>query len=1718
MQWKDVEKAPEYQSASDEDKKFLSENYKKSMVDNFEGKDLLVEIDKATKDLSPEERVKFKYEAYTNKYGKPANIDEEAIRSMMIDPDGLSRKEGQLRKDISQQYKDYDTLQKPEAGWFEGFRQGWSGTMKSMETSRYATEKWDKGWTEEERKNLAKMQKEGETKYQPNEWGADNAGSVFASIYEFGKYQIPAIVSGVFPPITPYVSGAANIAMAKDMYDISRGDLLLEMDRAKVDPEIANTVSKLGAIGQTALEMVGMKIAKNIIPGMKNNQLIKNVTESALARGIKTVGQETAVEVGQGVTSDMTNYISTALHNAVKENKIDQKTAGELRDQVVNTMITTAKQAGIGMGYFVGGNMMVGKALKGIIANPKPTPEESRLLDDLTDTKLPEDPQVEPGLKSVEDVKAEHAKEQKDIEVGEAAPETSAPLKDTDVRSIINDFIKEDETGQASKTIEAAREADLLPEEELNLMEKVVAKRVIAKAETIKKVREKGIKAGRVIKTARMKEKRAKELVKTIKAQTALTVKVTKEAAIEAVKLAKTTKREAIKAVKESVKKAAKLKTIKDAEKKRVAKVIELEKVNAAKKKAKDAKVAAARAIEKVKKAKRDRIKRIKEAEAKVIKRVETELGKFPKRKVMPRESPEIYQIYKAITGKDLSVKAKRQKEFGKYNVQTKEIILSKRLLKGKEVHPSGQAEIEVTFAHEVGHQIAVILGNKNIKTKDGLTPAIADIRKAAKKKLTPAQISENIKLTKKELEEGRNFRTLWRTSLNKFHKNRKALNELTKEQKAYVLSKSEVLADGIGAFILSPEKVKELAPNFYRAIIRNLKSNKSLLKAILPILKTKGVEQKTEARLKNIAVMFGEHVEAKEKKEIKIAKEDQPTFKKVKVFANKVLSNKDAESMQTFKDIAKQYKGKTKVKVDSVINSVTRELESLSYMSGEVSVYMHDLKKDIVKLLEDKKLTPEEIGTILFEQRVSGSKIKQHPLFTTPKTAKADLSNLAKVYGVEKAEAILDVAEKFKDLNAKLIMPYIESGLFGSELIKQIKENSTNYVTWNVTKYFEKKGLVQGKGKDVSSTIFKQVGTFSGIENPFMATVDKNIAIMRASIINKAKRKLVDFLLRTGNATHVASKQRGISKVVTSDMIDAASKGKTGLSVMKVMENGEAEVYLVPKTFVEIFNFDQATPRFIGKLIGSIMKPIKNILVSMNPKWLAFAVPIDFMSTVVKNPEVKLRDMYKLFQAYKDSIKEAKDFVKHDIVSGDIKEMGAGRMLAIQRAMSARDALSTEEELQMIADSIKDSISPGKTEVQKRMMNNAVTRGFKYVGNQIEQLGQIMELTSKLSGYKYLSEHTKLSDTEIAHRVRERIGTPNFKKKGTGAIVMNNMYLFSNIHIRGMLATVEAAKENPAAFFWKVGMADIAPRLIRWAATGAVAAWMISALRGNDDEASDITADMIAWNQRILRGVSEYDKTFYNIVPLGLTESGKSIYLTLPSDYDSRIIGAAVEKSLKGKLFGDRGAISLMAEGIAPYAGMNPLLTIAKDLYSYAISGKPVIDNFTRKEVVGKKAMAKHIYKTFGLETFYKIPKDNESRAWYQELLSSYGLSAFKRYVKVNDRGVSEEIWRGINEVRKMKVNQNKQVTQIVNKLIDKKDLTPEEKKLIITIPSSRILSKVQRTYIKKYGDAYLKGFTSASSKEEKMAVLAIMLQNEVLPKESGEKAENIKKFIGDK
>jgi len=1576
MQWKDVEKAPEYQSASDEDKKFLSENYKKSMVDNFEGKELLTGIDEATKDLSPEERVKFKYEAYTNKYGKPANIDDEAIRSMIIDPDGLSRKEGQLRKDISDQYKKYDTLQKPEAGWFEGFRQGWSGTMKSMETSRYATEKWDKGWTEGERKTLTKMQKEGETKYQPNEWGADNAGSVFASIYEFGKYQIPTIVSGVFPPITPYVSGAANIAMAKDMYDVSRGDLLLEMDRAKVDPEIANTVSKLGAIGQTALEMVGMKIAKNIIPGMKNNQLIKNVTESAVARGIKTVGQETAVEVGQGVTSDMTNYISTALHNAVKENKIDQKTAGELRDQVVNTIITTAKQAGIGMGYFVGGNMMVGKAMKGIISKPRPTPEESRLLDDLTDTKLPEDPQIDPGFKSIEEIKAEHAKEQKDIEVGEESPETATPLKDTDVRNVINDFIKKGETGQANKTIEAAREADLLPGKELDLMEKVVAGRVLKKE------------------------------------------------------------------------------------------------------------------------------KKIKEAEV-------------TPHKVKKIESPELYQIYKAITGKDMNLVARKTKDYGSYGVQTKKIQLAKDLLKSGKIHPTGQAEVDVTFSHEIGHQIAVILSNPTIKTKEGITPSISDIFEQTNKEVTPEGISENIDMSTKELISGQKFRMLWRPQLNKFYKNPEALRRLKKDQIEYLLSKSEVLADGIGAFLLSPEKVKEIAPEFYNSILRNIKQNKPLLKAILPILKIKDVKEKTTARLKNLETMFKEHDIVKKKKEVKTTKEDQPTLKKVKVFASKVLSNKDAESIQTFKDIAKQYKGQMKVKVNSIINSVTRDLESLSYMSGEVSVYMNDLKKDIVGLLEKEGLTPEEIGAVLFEQRVASSKIKQHPLFTTPKTAEADLANLGKVYGEKKAEAITDVAEKFKNLNAKLIMPYIKSGLFTPELIKKIEENTTNYVTWNVTKHFEKKGLVQGKSRDVSSTIFKQVGTFSGVENPFMATIDKNIAIMRASIINNSKRKLVSFLLKTGNATHIAAKQRGLQKVVTSNMIDAASKGKTGLAVMKVMENGNPEVYLVPKTFVEMFNYDQGAPRFIGKLISSIMKPIKNILVSMNPAWMAFAVPIDFMSTVVKNPEVKLRDMYKLFQSYKKSVKEATRFVKKKEVSGDIKEMGAGRMLAIQRAMSARDALSTEEELQMIADSIKDSISPGKTEVHRRMMDNRIMRGLRYAGNQLEQVGQIMELTSKLSGYKYLSEHTNLSDTEIAHRVRERIGTPNFKKKGTGAIVMNNLYLFSNIHIRGMLATIEAAKENPAAFFWKVGMADIAPRLIRWAAVGAVTSWMISALRGNNDDVSDATADLLAWNQRILRGVSEYDKTFYNIVPLGLTESGKSIYLTLPSDYDSRIIGAVIEKSLKGKLFGDRGAISLIAEGIAPYAGVNPLVTIAKDLYSYAISGKPVIDNFTRKEVVGKKAMAKHIYKTIGLETFYKIPKDNESRAWYQELLGSYGLNFLKRYVKVNDRGVSEEIWRGINEVRKMKADENKKVTEVVNKLIDKKDLSLEEKKLIITIPSSRILSKVQKTYIKKYGDVYLKGFTSASSKDEKMAVLAVMLQNEVLPTETGVKAENIKKFI---
>jgi|GEM_PF-6756036 len=901
-----------------------------------------------------------------------------------------------------------------------------------------------------------------------------------------------------------------------------------------------------------------------------------------------------------------------------------------------------------------------------------------------------------------------------------------------------------------------------------------------------------------------------------------------------------------------------------------------------------------------------------------------------------------------------------------------------------------------------------------------------------------------------------------------------------------YRHSGPELYADALSAMITDPAYLKAEAPVFYQSWWNYLE-NKPTVKQLYEEIRTEishGSESLSKHRTERIKGMFERGHESR-------AAARERGKSRVETVKETILTGLIDSGYPVLKHLGPYEKrGGT---LGRWARSVRYQLESLHYLASEADVYLREVRADVLKPLDDAKIPVDEFGVYLFRKRVMADRSEiANPLGHTPENVEADLANMEKAMGAEKFKVMEEAAKALRRHRKDKILPLVtKSGLFTKELLETMWK-AEDYAKFSVTHWLDEKF-----GGGVGAAIYQQVGTLSEIENPLIPTVLQDFSMIRAARINEAKKEMVK-VLHLSQAIEPA-------KMVWS----AEVKGKVAKpppdphqALLTVMLKGKPRHFYVSRKVAEMFAYAPVEAKAVAKVMAAISQPIREILVTKNPIWMVRNVVRDFFTTRKNIPEVRIRDIFKLAGYYKRAFGEVYREVYKGERSDVIRKMMAERMLVKHRIWTGKeetfdtelDRLAAEFELVSAA----HRAAPG------------ARRKLKQFWEALDRTGRMSDIWGKVAGYRYLQDQGTRDIREIGHIIRTRVGTPDIYRRGAWQIVTNNLFMFSNVGKEGIRASIESFFDDKSAYITKTVWMNIMPKLLIGALGSGAILYMLEHGDDTKDDSSLITQTRKF--KRIIDGIPEYDLAYYTIVPLGLTNEGKSVYLRIPNDYEGQFWGAVGHKILGAKFTGHDGVINTIAEH-QPYSP-NPVITALAHNYTYYVKGQNPVDNYRGRGIIPKRAfeaggaparraMAKATWKELGGSVIYTPAYDDltRDRTNWEKALSVQPFSMLGAFLKITDQGISEKINRALSDRRSEKAKEGLTRTNGLIRLLNGDTVTEEQMVAIARQKTHPLHKEVLRLVGRQAGTAWVSALTRAQGREETAIVLQVLLDHNFIP-----------------
>ena len=891
------------------------------------------------------------------------------------------------------------------------------------------------------------------------------------------------------------------------------------------------------------------------------------------------------------------------------------------------------------------------------------------------------------------------------------------------------------------------------------------------------------------------------------------------------------------------------------------------------------------------------------------------------------------------------------------------------------EVDPEFAAQ---TMSHELGHLIDFIprseldegelMDNMSLIYKGEKDETLDAIRDS--KKLGPRLKKELQRLSQK-----------W-----------KPFDTSNKKYRQYRFSPEELYADAMSVFFLDPEMLQQEAPLFSQFIQKSISEKPAVKKSYNTVRHL--MENRSEMINKTFDNLQEGMVDGVEQTKKKIQRRERG----VKSGFDWLIESFIDKNSALYKYFRGEYsdtgeKGK-------LSREARNKMEEIAYMSSEVEDYLYNIGQ-IIEGLSNYDIDFLDFNSFLFNKRVLGDRRKYaNPLFVNTVRAEEMQQALLDKYGEEKYQQIVNAAEKYYQLRQERIIPIMEkSNMFTEAAMEKVKNNK-EYVTFEVVDYINTEF-----GEGTGDIIMRQYGTGRKISNPLVATMLKDMSIISSIRINESKVAAVKALKKIApESIRQAPTKEIYGKIIPKDSTDADE----GLITFTV--NGKLDGYLVEKDIADLYEYTPHKANAATNTILSIVQGMKSIMVSHNPGWMIFNIPRDFFATVMNNPEIGIKDIPALAHEYKKAFSEAWNNVRHNKRSEDISYMRRNRMLTIDRMYRPSDSYMEDDTQQLLTEIFDYNEQSGE---EHSRLQKLIPDKVRSAWEGLDNFGQVSEMTGQIAGYRMLKNMTNLSEGDLAHRVRTRVGTPDFKQRGALHSITNNLFIFSTIRKSGWTAAAESFRQNPGTFLFKVALLSLLPKLLQLGAEEA------DELFPNSEFAKKIAETM--------EGVSEYKKETYLVVPVWKA-NGKAITIQLPQDF----IGQAVTSLVYNAARGEWGDVAGTAWTELPWntSNLNPLLQAAADVQRLT-SGENIYDTWRGRNVISEEAMLTgnvgQKLKEFGLYEFFNLGGSaivNPSIAYADGTLEALSniipFNAVKRLISISESGYYEDVTKVYQDQKK--------------------------------------------------------------------------------------------------
>lgn len=834
-----------------------------------------------------------------------------------------------------------------------------------------------------------------------------------------------------------------------------------------------------------------------------------------------------------------------------------------------------------------------------------------------------------------------------------------------------------------------------------------------------------------------------------------------------------------------------------------------------------------------------------------------------------------------------------------------------------------------------------------------------------------------------------------------------------------YRYQNEELYADAFSALLNDPGYLEKIAPNFYRGFFGYLE-NKPEVKAVYDEIQRRikaGDDEVFEHRHER----FVNDVKAGNRK--RLEKMNRKKQDSLTADLRKKLIDKNTPLIMKVEEARR--KG---AKIEPSQNPLYW-VEELPYVQSEVFQYLRTLDQTVKKSLDDAGISMEDFSYYLFLNRVIGDrKYYANPQGYNETEGQADIPRFLKKIGPEKAKEIEQIRQKFIDARYDFVnQKLINSGMFSEEMAQLFADNA-QYVTFSVQKYIDS----EYAGTGIGAKIYQQFGTLRAIEDPFYATVMKDMALLRAVARNNAAKRFADFMAKEF-ADEIKEIPRGERGVLLWD------HPPLGYKALLFTSFGRLQGFFVDASLADCFDSDYAEMTKFQEVWTSIMNPFRQIFVGHNPAWSLWNLQRDVWGTLTKLPDIAKTKKMLVHMA--GSVGDAWKDVFHNVSTEVVEEMYRNKSLIVGRYYGRK----LEQ-----ADSVWERMMMNWA-LDGKMPKSIGAKMLQFASTALETPGKFTERWVKIAGYKMLKEEG-ITGKELAHKTRTRVGSPDFYRRGSAFNFYNNLFLFSNAGKEGARSSFEAAQENKSAFAYKMFKYNVMPKMIAWSVRSGAFLAVVAALTDDDD-------DFLLWAKQLtkwMKMIPDHDMTNYMCVPLGEDANGKAVYLTMPNDFTGQIAAGITYRVLDG-LRGGMDLTSLFdyVSGEMPYSSLSPPIQMAVSALQYA-SGMNPYDNWMGRGMIddvsyragGKDsflAFMKQSWNRYGGSYIFRFPYDDldKIKSSVEKLTSLPVLGGvMRRIVRVSDRGLYEEDLKSYREDEKLRY---REIIKINRAIVDHLNNTNE-------------------------------------------------------------------------